>query len=76
MQYVIYSSDEDDEEDDDDDNNDAVDEDSGSGGKDGSLDSLPAMIKACEKVEKETTDADYSAFAGHFGAFLKSMGKD
>ena len=42
-----------------------------------SLSSLSAaMKKACVKFEKETEDADSSAFAGHFGAFLKSMGKD
>ena len=72
----MYSSDEDEEEEDDEDDNDDKDKDSGSGGKDRSLNSLPAMIKACGKVEKEATDADYSAFAGHFGAFLKLMGKD
>ena len=75
MEYIIYSSDEDDDEEEDDDNDDEG-KDSGSDSNDGSLNSLPSMIKACGKVEKEATDADYSAFAGHFGAFLKLMGKD
>ena len=53
------------------------DDDSGSKAASASLSSLSAaMKKACVKFEKETEDADSSAFAGQFGKFLKSMGKD
>ena len=66
---MYYSLDEDKDDDDDE------DKDSNFGGKDGSLNSLPTMIKSWEKVNKETSDPDYSAVAGQFGALLKSMKK-
>ena len=48
-----------------------------SGSKVGSLSSLSAAtLKACKKSKKDTSDADHSAFAGHFRDFLKLMGKD
>ena len=77
MKYVMYSSDEAKEEDDDDDINDDEDEDededSNSDGKDGNFNSLPAMIKACKKIKKETSDVEYPAFAGQLLALLMSM---
>ena len=51
-----------------------IGDDSGSGGKDRSLNSLPAMIEACDEVRKETSDADCSALAGQFGALIKFAG--
>ena len=79
MENVMYSSDEEEENDDDDSDDDSVDDsddDSGSGGKDGSLNALASVIEKLAKFEQETDNADSSAFADHFGAFLKSMGKD